>query len=164
MKTTSTDVVSSVSEGPGLACCRSCLGTPCGDLRFGGAPPGGFRLVHRSRFGSGTDECPFLEHRWLAIERALGRLTFSKLSMLVSRFIGDLSEIELIRWRQRHFVQGYPDSAGRIEFIRALWCGGVASMIRVPSFCENDPVLTRWLNDFEAPPERRSGPRSGADR
>jgi hypothetical protein len=155
MNTTAPDPTLAARTGLGLACCSHCPGAPCEDLRFGGVWPAKFELVHRTRFSSTALECPFFERSWRMIERELGRCGLSKLNRLVSCLISDLSAMERIRYDQRHFVNGYTDTAGRIELIRTLCSGGVVSMIRVPDSYEFDPVLKRWLSVFESPPELR---------
>lgn len=130
-----------------FSACATCFQTPCERLRYGGVYPGKFIILH-SREYSFTN-CQFAAVSIDEVNQLLSSLQVHDFLYEIGKVISLMSPAEQIRWNMDHFVTGYSDWAGYMEFIRRLWEERIIIILRIPYFYQQDLKVRRWLHALE---------------
>ncbi len=130
--------------------CKTCRGKPCSRLRFGRVFPGKFIVIHRRYLGFGEKGCPFVVTSKSEAVELFRHVPLPELTRYVNDILSDMSPSEQSRTMMRHFVDGFADASGRVDFLSALWDNNVLGVIRVPRFFTMDKPMTRWLLAHQA--------------
>ena len=139
---------SSSTKFPSFPGCKFCFRKPCDRLRFGGVFPNKFKVVYGSDVASFG--CPFLVTSLDEVVQLFRESSQWDLIRFINDIMWDMSIADQNNFRQEHYVDGYLDFNGRINYLCALWNARVMAIVRVPPAYRLDRQLAQWLLAYES--------------
>ena len=143
---------------PSFTACATCMSQPCNRLRYGGVKPLKYTVSQVIEFSMDERDCPFVIPNRSQLHSLLSSLNTIELDNLVKDIAGFITPMHDLNYPRRHYIDGYYDNAGRIQYLETLWHNHAFVMLRVPPFYHLDHDMHTWLTALEhAPSPSREG-------
>jgi len=125
--------------------CLRCFERPCTAFRSLRRQVTGFLFVHNAQYNT-RHPCPFAADSFDEVDRLLADSDLREIDRHLRGLMAQMTPDELLRVNRDHFIESYPDRAGRVKYLRRLWEERIFAVIRVPpELYRQDEKIKAWF-------------------